>query len=59
MVMVAKTEMVAPPMTHWGMVVRMEENLGTRPATSSTPAARVKTARLMTRFTVTIPTFWL
>ena len=34
MVMVANTEMVAPPMTHWGMVVSREANLGTSPATS-------------------------
>ena len=59
MVMVAKTEMVAPPMTHCGMVVRIEEILGTKPATARTIAAKTKTARLMTRFTVTIPTFWL
>lgn len=59
MVMVANTEMVAPPMTHWGMVVSREANLGTSPATSRMRAARAKTARLMTRLTVTMPTFWL
>ena len=58
-VMVAKTEMVAPPMTHCGMVVRMEENLGTKPATARMMAAKANTARLMTRLTVTMPTFWL
>ena len=58
MVMVANTEMVAPPMTHWGMVVSREANLGTSPATSRMRAARAKTARLMTRLTVTMPTFW-
>ena len=44
MVMVANTEMVAPPMTHWGMVVSREANLGTSPATSRMRAARAKTA---------------
>lgn len=58
-VMVAKTEMVAPPMTHCGMVVSRAENLGTKPAISSTTAAKPKTTRLTTRLTVTIPTFWL
>ena len=59
MVIMANTDTVAPPMTLWGMVVRTEENLGTRPATSRTAAARVKTRRLITRLTVTMPTFWL
>ena len=59
MVMVAKTEMVAPPMTAWGMVVSTAANLGTSPAASSTRAAKANTALLMTRLTVTIPTFWL
>ena len=34
MVMVANTEMVAPPMTHWGMVVSRGGEAGTSPATS-------------------------
>ena len=59
MVMVAKTEMVAPPMTAWGMVVSTAANLGASPAASSTRAAKANTALLMTRLTVTIPTFWL
>ena len=59
MVMVANTEMVAPPTTHWGMVERMEANLGMKPATSMMRAARANTARLMTLLTVTMPTFWL
>ena len=59
MVMVANTEMVAPPTTHWGMVERTEANLGMKPATSMMRAARANTARLMTLLTVTIPTFWL
>ena len=59
MVMVAKTEMVAPPMTAWGMVVSTAANLGTSPAASSTRAAKANTALLMTRLTVTMPTFWL
>jgi len=59
MVMVAKTEIVAPPMTAWGMVVRTADSLGTSPATSRTMDAKAKTALLMTRFTVTMPTFWL
>ena len=58
-VIVANTEMVAPPMTLCGMVVRIEENLGTNPAMASTIAAKAKTERLMTRLMVTIPTFWL
>ena len=57
--MVANTEIVAPPMTHWGIVVKTEENLGIKPATSKTPAAKANTVLLTTRFTVTIPTFWL
>ena len=44
MVIMANTDTVAPPMTLWGMVVRTEENLGTRPATSSTAAARADQA---------------
>ena len=59
MVMAAKTESVAPPMTHCGMVVRAAASLGISPATNNTRAAKAKTARLITLFTVTIPTFWL
>ena len=59
MVIMANTETVAPPMTLWGMVVSREENLGTKPATARITAAKANTARLTTRLTVTIPTFWL
>ena len=41
MVMVANTEMVAPPITAWGMVVRMADSLGTSPATSRIREASV------------------
>ena len=57
MAMEAKTEIVAPPRTHWGMVVRRAENLGTNPATIRITAARPSTQRLMTFVVVTMPTF--
>ncbi len=34
MAMVEKTVTVAPPRTHWGIVVRIAENFGTTPASS-------------------------
>ena len=52
-----KTETVAPPRTHWGIVVRRAENFGTSPAIRSISAVRANT-RLFTTFVVeTIPTF--
>ena len=58
MAMVENTVMVAPPRTHWGMVVSSAENLGDTPASSKNAAARVNTVRLTTLLVVTIPTFW-
>ena len=51
------TVMVAPPSTHCGIVVKIAENLGIRPASSKNPPAKAKTTRLTTLFVVTIPTF--
>ena len=59
MVMEAKTDTVAPPKTHWGMVVSRAENLGISPAARRIRAAPPRTHRLMTLVVVTIPTFWL
>ena len=59
MAMEANTDTVAPPSTHWGMVVRRAENFGMIPATPRMAAARPKTQRLMTLVVVTMPTFWL
>ena len=59
MVMVENTDKVAPPMTHWGMVVRREANLGMNPATSRISEAKANTERLMTLLMVMMPTFWL
>ena len=56
---IANTEIVAPPITDWGIVVKIDANLGINPAIRKTPAANVNTILLTTRFTVTIPTFWL
>ena len=55
--MVENTVMVAPPSTHCGIVVKIAENLGIRPASSKNPPAKAKTTRLTTLFVVTIPTF--
>ena len=54
---VENTVMVAPPSTHCGIVVKIAENLGIRPASSKNPPAKAKTTRLTTLFVVTIPTF--
>ena len=48
MAMDANTETVAPPSTHWGIVVRMAENLGTIPAIPRITAASPSTHRLIT-----------
>ena len=40
-----------------GMVDKIAENLGIRPASSKNPPAKAKTTRLTTLFVVTIPTF--
>ena len=40
MAMVENTATVAPPSTHWGMVVRTAENLGTTPASSRKPPVK-------------------
>ena len=59
MAMEANTEIVAPPKTHCGMVVRRPENFGIMPAIIKMMAASPRTHRLMTFVVVTIPTFWL
>ena len=53
----ANTDIVAPPSTHNGIVVRSAENLGIRPATSITTPASPRTTLLITFVVVTIPTF--
>ena len=58
MAMVENTATVAPPKTHWGMVVRAEENFGTTPARRRKAPVRAKTQRLTTLLVATIPTFW-
>ena len=58
MAMVENTVMVAPPRTHWGMVVSSAANLGDTPASSKKPPAMAKTVRFTTRLVVTMPTFW-
>ena len=50
---------MAPPNTHWGIVVRSAENFGTNPAIPRNAAASPRTQRLITLVVVTIPTFWL
>ena len=57
-VMVPKTEMVAPPMTGCGIMVRTPATLGTKPATAKMAAAKAKTQRLTTLFETMMPTFW-
>ena len=59
MAMDANTEMVAPPSTHCGIVVRSAENFGTNPASRIIPAASPNTTRFTTFVVATIPTFWL
>ena len=59
MAMEANTEIVAPPRTHWGIVVSSAENFGKNPAISMITAARPRTQRLTTFVVVTMPTFWL
>ena len=58
MAMVENTATVAPPSTHWGMVVRMAENFGTTPASSKKTPVMAKTVRFTTLLVVTMPTFW-
>ena len=58
MAMVEKTVIVAPPRTHWGMVVSTAANLGDNPASSKKPPVMVKTTRFTTLLVVTMPTFW-
>ena len=58
MAMVENTATVAPPSTHWGMVVRTAENLGTTPASSRKPPVMANTHRFITLLVATIPTFW-
>ena len=57
MAMEAKTEIVAPPRTHCGIVVKRAENFGTNPAIIRITAASPRTQRLITFVVVTIPTF--
>lgn len=59
MVIMAKTETVAPPSTQEGMVVKREANRGTKPAIRMITAARPSTQRFTTFVMVTMPTFWL
>ena len=58
MAMVENTATVAPPSTHWGMVVSTAENLGTTPASSRNPPVRANTHRFTTLLVATMPTFW-
>ena len=58
MAMVENTATVAPPKTHWGMVVSAAENFGTTPARRRKTPVRAKTQRLTTLLVATIPTFW-
>ncbi len=58
MAMVENTVTVAPPSTHWGMVVSTAENFGQIPASSRKRPVRVKTVRLTTLLVATMPTFW-
>ena len=58
MAMVENTATVAPPSTHWGMVVRTAENLGTTPASSRKPPVMANTQRFTTLLVATMPTFW-
>ena len=55
--MEAKTETVAPPRTHWGIVVRSAENLGINPAARSMNAVSAITFLFTTFVDDTIPTF--
>ncbi len=57
MAMEENTDTVAPPRTHWGIVVRRAENLGTRPAMRSIRAVSPNTLLLTTFVVETIPTF--
>ena len=57
-VMVPKTEMVAPPMTGCGIMVRTLATLGTKPAMAKMTAAKTKTNLLMTLLETMMPTFW-
>ena len=57
MAMVENTVTVAPPSTHWGMVVSTAANLGDTPASSKNAPAKVNTVRFTTLLVVTMPTF--
>ena len=58
-VIVAKTVTVAPPNTHWGILINIDENLGTKPATIITIDANIKIPLFIALFIVTIPTLEL
>ena len=53
----ANTDIVAPPSTHNGIVVRSAENLGISPAIRIIIPASPRTALFITFVVVTIPTF--
>ena len=55
--MVENTVMVAPPSTHWGMVVSSAENLGQSPQAKIKSPVVAKTLLATTLLEITIPTF--